>query len=179
MTRRTILTVMALAGGLAACLGQPTIRPPGPAATPSPAGAPAAAPAPVDATPAGPSLYRRLGGYDALAAVTDDFLARMLGDTRMAAYFEEVNAKGKQRVRQMIVEQLCAATGGPCVYVGADMPTVHKGLQISETAWTAPRVSTIWRCVCAGTPLVSCWSRSACSSQPSRPWPRFRSAIPA
>lgn len=86
--------------------------------------------------PSNASLYRRLGGYDALAAVTDDFLARLLGDPKMAPYFEEVDEKGKQRLRQMVVDQLCAATGGPCVYVGADMPTAHKGLQISETAWT-------------------------------------------
>lgn len=86
--------------------------------------------------PSNASLYRRLGGYDALAAVTDDFVARLLGDPKMAPYFEQVDDKGKQRLRQMVVDQLCAATGGPCIYVGADMPTAHKGLQISETAWT-------------------------------------------
>ncbi|MBI4420172.1 MAG: group 1 truncated hemoglobin [Gemmatimonadetes bacterium] len=81
------------------------------------------------------TLYRRLGGYDAIAAVTDDFLARMLGDSRMAPYFESLDDAGKKRVRQMIVDQLCAATGGPCFYVGADMVTAHKGLNISETAF--------------------------------------------
>ncbi|MBI4501923.1 MAG: group 1 truncated hemoglobin [Gemmatimonadetes bacterium] len=97
---------------------------------------------PAKEAPAGPpaeatsSLYKRLGGYDAIAAVTDDFLSRMLGDPKMAAYFENVDEKGKQRVRQMIVDQLCAATGGPCVYVGADMPTAHKDLHISEAAFT-------------------------------------------
>jgi hemoglobin len=82
------------------------------------------------------SLYRRLGGYDALAAVTDDFLARMLGDPRMAPYFENLDSAGSARVRQMIVDQLCAATGGPCVYVGADMATAHRDLHISEQAFT-------------------------------------------
>jgi hemoglobin len=81
------------------------------------------------------SLYQRLGGYDALAAVTDDFLARMLGDPKMAPYFENLDSAGTARVRQMIVDQLCAATGGPCVYVGADMATAHKGLDISEAAF--------------------------------------------
>src|SRR4029077_9890685 len=95
----------------------------------SPSPPPAAAPA------ANATLYQRLGGYDALAAVTDDFLSRMLGDPKMAAYFEHVDDKGKKRLRQMIVDQLCSATGGPCVYVGADMPTAHKDLHISEKAW--------------------------------------------
>lgn len=80
-------------------------------------------------------LYRRLGGYDALAAVTDDFLARLLGDPKMAPYFENVDDAGTKRIRQMIVDQLCAATGGPCFYAGADMPTAHKDLQISDRAF--------------------------------------------
>jgi hemoglobin len=93
------------------------------------------APPSAAAPAANATLYARLGGYDALAAVTDDFLARLLGDEKMAPYFENVDEKGKQRIRQMIVDQLCAATGGPCVYVGADMPTAHKDLHISETAF--------------------------------------------
>ena len=96
-----------------------------------------AAPAPPAASRSSPTatLYQRLGGYDALAAVTDDFLARMLGDPKMAAYFENVDEKGKKQIRQMIVDQLCAGTGGPCVYVGADMPTAHKDLHISDKAF--------------------------------------------
>ena len=109
--------------GLVACGGQSARQ-----------GPPPSAPGPT--LPSNASLYKRLGGYDALAAVTDDFLGRMLGDPKMAAYFENVDERGLQRVRQMIVDQLCAATGGPCVYVGGDMPTVHKDMQISETAWT-------------------------------------------
>ena len=103
---------------------------------PSPGAAATPAPAPAGAVSPNASLYRRLGGYDAIAAVTDDFLSRMLSDPKMAPYFEQVDSKGKQRIRQMIVDQFCAITGGPCVYVGADMPTAHKGLHISETAFS-------------------------------------------
>lgn len=141
MSRTTTLSLIAITSILSVDCGQPTIRPAGrpSPATRAPANTPPAAAAPAPAAPAVPanaSLYQRLGGYDALAAVTDDFLGRMLGDPKLAAFFEEVDAKGKQRVRQMIVDQLCFATGGPCVYVGADMPTAHKGLNISETAWS-------------------------------------------
>jgi hemoglobin len=94
-----------------------------------------ATPAPAATSPAAGSLYHRLGGYDAVAAVTDDFLARLLGDPKMQPYFENVDAAGTRRIRQMIVDQLCAASGGPCVYVGADMPTAHKDLQISDRAF--------------------------------------------
>jgi len=33
------------------------------------------------------SLYKRVGGYDAIAAVTDDFLARLAGDKQMSHFF--------------------------------------------------------------------------------------------
>jgi hemoglobin len=121
---RTRRLVPALLGALAAAACQ---KPAQPAAETPQAAAPAAA------APA--SLYQRLGGYDALAGVTDDFLARMLGDPKMAPYFETVDEKGKKQLRQMLVDQLCAATGGPCIYVGADMPTAHKDLHISDKAF--------------------------------------------
>src|SRR3954470_4785263 len=93
-----------------------------------------APPAPA-APAAGGTLYHRLGGYDAIAAVTDDFLTRLLGDPKMQPYFENVDAAGRKRIRQMIVDQLCAASGGPCIYAGAGMPTAHKDLQISDRAF--------------------------------------------
>jgi hemoglobin len=33
------------------------------------------------------------------------------------------------------VDQLCAATGGPCVYIGRDMKTTHAGLGITNSDW--------------------------------------------
>lgn len=81
------------------------------------------------------TLYHRLGGYDAIAAMVDDFLTRMLGDRQLVVFFEDLNDAAKQRVRQMLVDQLCAASGGPCLYVGQDMRTAHQGLGITEDDW--------------------------------------------
>lgn len=83
------------------------------------------------------SLYKRLGGYDAIAAVTDDFLGRLISDPSMARFFTGHSADSKQRIRQHVVDFLCAATGGPCVYKGRDMKTSHAGLGITEADWTA------------------------------------------
>lgn len=101
----------------------------GPAPTPAPA--PAAGP-PVASDG---SLYRRLGGYDAIAAVVDDFLGRWFGDPVIAPFFADVDDLGKQHVRQMVVDQLCAATGGPCYYVGLDMATAHEAVAITPAVW--------------------------------------------
>lgn len=83
------------------------------------------------------SLYQRLGGYDALAAVTDDFIGRLATDKDIGRFFVGASDDSKKRIRQLVLDQLCAATGGPCVYIGRDMKTAHKGLKITEKDWDA------------------------------------------
>lgn len=83
----------------------------------------------------GKSLYKRLGGYDALAAVTDDFITRLATDKTLGRFFVGASDNSKMRIRQLVLDQLCAATGGPCVYIGRDMKTAHKGLGITEEDW--------------------------------------------
>lgn len=83
------------------------------------------------------SLYHRLGGYDAIAALTDDFIGRLATDTKLSRFFVGVSDNSKARIRQLFVDQICNLSGGPCVYLGRDMKTVHKGLRISEEDWSA------------------------------------------
>ena len=84
-----------------------------------------------------PSLYQRLGGYDALAAVTDDFVGRLATDPQLKRFFAGHNKEGLTRIRQHVVDFLCNATGGPCAYTGQDMKTAHTGLGITEDDWNA------------------------------------------
>ncbi len=81
------------------------------------------------------SLYERLGGYDAIAAVTNDLMRRIVSDPRLAKYFAGHGEDSKKRLRQMQVEMICQAAGGPCFYMGRDMKAVHKGMGISGTDW--------------------------------------------
>lgn len=83
------------------------------------------------------SLYQRLGGYDAIAAVTDDFIGRLVGDARFEKFFSGFSTDSKKKIRQHLVDQLCAATGGPCVYMGRDMKTTHAGLGLTDADWNA------------------------------------------
>jgi hemoglobin len=92
------------------------------------------APAFAQQTPA-PSLYKRLGGYDALAAVTDDFLGRLSTDPGFSRFFVGHSTDSIKRIRQHVVDQLCAATGGLCVYTWCDMKTSHAGMGITEKDW--------------------------------------------
>ncbi len=92
---------------------------------------------PVQAAPAGTSLYARLGGYDAIAAVVDDFLGRLATDPQFQKFFVGHSQDSIHRIRQLIVDQFCQVTGGPCAYTGRDMKTAHKGLGITEADWNA------------------------------------------
>lgn len=81
------------------------------------------------------SLYKRLGGYDAIAAVTDDFVPRLAGDPQLAKFFAGHSKDSLGKIRQHVVEFLCNATGGPCIYMGRDMKTAHAGLGITSADW--------------------------------------------
>lgn len=81
------------------------------------------------------TLYKRLGGYDAIAAVTDSFIGKMATDKSLSKFFDGHSKDSLARIRQLVVDQLCEATGGPCKYTGRDMRTVHTGLKISEENW--------------------------------------------
>jgi hemoglobin len=98
----------------------------------APAASTPPAPTPVAAEGA---LYHRLGGYDAIAAVVDDFLGRWLADSTLAPFFAHLEENGLHYVRQMVVDQLCAAAGGPCFYVGLDMATAHAEMEITPAVW--------------------------------------------
>lgn len=81
------------------------------------------------------SLYERLGGYDAIAAVIDDFFKRMINDPQLGRFFIGLSTDSKMRAQQLTVDFVCNATGGPCLYTGRDMKTVHTGLNINEDDW--------------------------------------------
>jgi len=83
------------------------------------------------------SLYQRLGGYDAIAAVVDDFIGRLVTDKRFEKFFVGHSEDSQKRIRQHILDQFCAATGGPCIYTGRDMKTTHHGLGITDADWDA------------------------------------------
>lgn len=87
--------------------------------------------------PAGKSLYERLGGYDALAAAVDDLLPRLQSDPQIGAYWKGQNTQTKKRGRQLVLDFLVEALGGPAAYYGLDMKAAHHGLGISESDWAA------------------------------------------
>ena len=85
--------------------------------------------------PAGSSpLYDRLGGKPAISAVVDGFVGKVAADKRINGYFWNADVVN---LKQMLFEQICAASGGPCRYTGKDMKTAHAGMNIKDGEFTA------------------------------------------
>lgn len=84
----------------------------------------------------GKSLYERLGGYDAIAAVTGDLLPRLQGDARLGRFWAHRGDDGLRREKQLLIDFLCASAGGPLFYTGRDMTTTHRGMRIDQADWS-------------------------------------------
>ena len=83
------------------------------------------------------SLYQRLGGYDAIAAATDDLLARLQSDPQLRDYWKGASTNNQRKARQLIVDFMAEAAGGPVYYTGRDMKTSHVGMHIVASDWEA------------------------------------------
>ena len=81
------------------------------------------------------TLYQRLGGYDAIAAVADEFIGRLVTDDREKRFFVGFSGDSKTHIRQHFVDLVCKVTGGPCAYIGRDMKTTHAGIGITKADW--------------------------------------------
>jgi hemoglobin len=81
------------------------------------------------------TLYQRLGGYEAIAAATDELLARLQSDPQLGDYWKGASNDNRRKARQLIVDFMVEAAGGPAFYTGRDMTTSHHGMRISESDW--------------------------------------------
>jgi hemoglobin len=86
-------------------------------------------------TPKPKSLYERLGGYDMIAKIVDDFGPKLGKDPEIAPLVASLSKTSRMRNRQLIVDQICQMTGGPCLYIGRSMEASHQGLGITDAHW--------------------------------------------
>jgi hemoglobin len=84
---------------------------------------------------AAPTLYSRLGGYDFITRFVDTAFPRVATDAQLSRLFRGHARDSQMRQRQLIVDALCRAAGGPCLYIGRDLRVVHEGLHITDDDW--------------------------------------------
>ncbi|HYT12153.1 MAG TPA: group 1 truncated hemoglobin [Candidatus Nitrosopolaris sp.] len=80
------------------------------------------------------SLFERLGGIDAITAVVEDFRDRVAGDDRINLKFARTDLG---RLRKMLIDQVCEATGGPCQYRGRSMKEAHAAMKVTKGEFNA------------------------------------------
>jgi hemoglobin len=80
------------------------------------------------------SLFDRLGGLGAINAVVEDFVGRCAADGRINGKFARTDIP---RLKQMLIDQVCEASGGPCQYMGRDMRTTHNGMGVTAGEFDA------------------------------------------
>ena len=78
-----------------------------------------------------PSGVEELGCLD---VVVDDFVANVAADNRINAFFARTDIP---RLKRLLVEQICSATGGPCTYTGRSMPEAHRGMHVTDAQFGA------------------------------------------
>lgn len=92
-----------------------------------------------DPEPAPQTLYERLGGIEAISLVVDKFLANVVGDNVINARFAATVADPfrTQLLRNNLIDQICAGSGGPCQYKGKTMLEAHQGMNITDAEFNA------------------------------------------
>jgi hemoglobin len=80
------------------------------------------------------TLYQRLGGRPAIVAVVNDFVGNVARDKRINGFFANADIP---RLKRLLVQQICAASGGPCTYEGRSMREAHRGLGVRNRDFDA------------------------------------------
>ena len=89
------------------------------------------------------TLYQRLGGQPEITAIVDDWIERSLRNpsvnlTRAGhPHTWPAAPDDTVRLKAYMAQYIGMISGGPQIYSGRDLTTVHAGMQISEGEWIA------------------------------------------
>ena len=80
------------------------------------------------------SLFDKMGGEVVLRSAVDQFAVAVIADERINFTFADTDMA---KFKQLLFEQLCSLSGGPCKYTGRDMRSAHQKLQINQAEFNA------------------------------------------
>jgi truncated hemoglobin YjbI len=90
--------------------------------------------------PVAKTLWDRLGGEANVRKVVDDFVGLAAGDPKVDFFRGgkyKLDAAGVVKLKQLLVEFISSATGGPLKYTGKSMKESHKGMGITDAQFNA------------------------------------------
>jgi len=77
------------------------------------------------------TLYERLGGYEGISAVVDQFADSLFADKRISQFFIGMSDDTRAQFKQKNKNLLCNVTGGPCKVISRPANVAHHGLGIT------------------------------------------------
>lgn len=84
-----------------------------------------------------PTLFERLGGRNGISAIVDTTVDAHMNNpaikARFLPYLEE--PERLLRIKQHTIDFFSAGSGGPAVYMGRDMTTTHRGMNITPAEY--------------------------------------------
>jgi hemoglobin len=80
------------------------------------------------------TLFAAMGGEGVLKAAVDDFADIVEADDRINFTFADTNIS---KFKQLLYDQLCELSGGPCHYAGRDMHTTAEFNALAEDLYLA------------------------------------------
>lgn len=89
------------------------------------------------AAPAQPSLYERLGGYDAIFVFAGAALKKAMAHPDIGHIWAHMSESTFYKEHINFVDFLSAQWGGNVRYRGRDMVTAHRGMGLTEVHWNA------------------------------------------
>lgn len=79
------------------------------------------------------SLFERLGGVEGITLIVDDVIEAHMNNPEIKEIFIPYKEQPERlaSIRQHTIDFFSAGSGGPVEYKGKDMPTTHKGMNIT------------------------------------------------
>lgn len=86
------------------------------------------------AAQAEPTLYEQIGGEPVLRKTVEEFVVIMEKDDRINFAFGNTDIT---KFKQLLFEQMCNITDGPCKYTGRTMKESHEKLAVNNVMFNA------------------------------------------
>jgi hemoglobin len=89
---------------------------------------------PATAATANTVLYQALGQKPGITALMDDFVNRLVVDSRIGPMFKNTKLPN---LKEQLTDQICVVSGGPCKYEGDTMKASHADLGVTKANFNA------------------------------------------